>query len=145
MTTPNEELKKAGLKVTHPRMKILQLMEEMSGTSRHLSADDVYQLLRERDEDISLATIYRVLTQFEQAGIVERHNFESGQSVFEIADADHHDHMVCLKTGKVIEFHDEVIEQRQREIAAQHGWDITSHSLVIYGVSPEGKKNSGNK
>lgn len=140
MKSTNEELKKAGLKVTHPRIKILQLMEEMAGTSRHLSADDVHQLLREREEDISLATIYRVLTQFEQAGIVERHNFESGQSVFEIADADHHDHMVCLKTGKVLEFYDEVIEQRQKELAEKHGWEITSHSLVIYGVSPEGKK-----
>ena len=93
--------------------------------------------LLDAGEDVGLATIYRVLTQFEQAGLVQRHNFEGGHSVFELDGGEHHDHMVCVKTGKVVEFYDEVIEQRQREIAEKHGWKMTDHSLVIYGVSPE--------
>ncbi len=140
MPNINEELKKAGLKVTNPRIKILQLLESNESGQRHMSADDIYKYFLEINEEMSLATIYRVLTQFEQVGIVERHNFESGHSVFELCDEEHHDHMVCVQTGKVIEFFDEVIERRQREIAQEHGWEITDHSLIIYGVSPEAQK-----
>lgn len=139
MPSINDELKKAGLKITNPRIKVLQLLEDNPTERRHLSADDIYKYFLSIDEEMSLATIYRVLTQFEQVGIVERHNFEGGHSVFELCADDHHDHMVCVETGKVIEFYDEVIEKRQKEIAAEHGWEITDHSLIIYGVSPQGK------
>lgn len=131
----SQELRKLGLKVTLPRLKILEILE--STQQRHLTAEDVYKQLLESGEEIGLATVYRVLTQFEAAGIVTRHNFDGGQSVFELDDGAHHDHMVCVKTGRVVEFVDEVIEERQREIAAKHGWKMTDHSLVIYGVSPE--------
>ncbi|WP_045857809.1 ferric iron uptake transcriptional regulator [Teredinibacter purpureus] len=130
MAVENQELRKAGLKVTLPRVKILQILE--NSVDRHLSAEDVYKLLLEAGEDVGLATVYRVLTQFESAGLVERHNFDGGHSVFELDRGDHHDHMVCIETGKVIEFHNEKIEQLQNEIAAAHGYEITGHSLVLY-------------
>lgn len=129
------ELKKAGLKVTLPRVKILEILE--SSENRHLSAEDVYRALLESGDDVGLATVYRVLTQFETAGLVLRHNFESGHAVFEINNDDHHDHMVCTKTGEVIEFFDEFIEERQKAIAADRGYDIVGHSLILY-VRPKG-------
>ena len=132
MSEENQELRKAGLKVTLPRVKILQILES-SGTGRqHMSAEDVYGALRDAGEDVGLATVYRVLTQFETAGLVTRHNFETGHSVFEIDKGEHHDHMVEMSSGEVIEFHDDVIEQRQREIAARHGFELIDHSLVLY-------------
>ncbi len=124
------ELKKAGLKATLPRLRILEILEK-SG-DRHMSAEDVYRALLEAGEDVGLATIYRVLTQFESAGIVERHNFDGNHAVFEIARGPHHDHMVCLDTGDVVEFFDEEIEKRQREIVAAHGYELADHSLVLY-------------
>jgi len=131
----SQDLRKLGLKVTLPRLKILEILE--SADERHMTAEDVYKQLLELGEEIGLATVYRVLTQFESAGIVTRHNFDGGQSVFELDDGPHHDHMVCMKTGQVVEFVDDIIEQRQRKIAAEHGWKMTDHSLVIYGLSPE--------
>lgn len=130
MPTQNQDLKKAGLKVTHPRVRILQTLEESS--HRHLSAEDVYKCLIEQGEDVGLATVYRVLTQFEQAGLVAKQNFDGTSSVFELADGDHHDHMVCLDTGKVIEFHSKEIEELQEKLAKEHGYDIEDHSLVLY-------------
>lgn len=130
MSTENQELRKAGLKVTLPRVKILQLLENSS--EQHLSAEDVYKLLLEAGEDVGLATVYRVLTQFESAGLVMRHNFDGGHSVFELDRGDHHDHMVCTDTGKVIEFHNEEIERLQEQIAEEHGYELTGHSLVLY-------------
>jgi Fur family ferric uptake transcriptional regulator len=132
MAVENQELRKAGLKVTLPRVKILQILESTGDSSRHLSAEDVYRALLEAGEDVGLATVYRVLTQFETAGLVTRHNFETGHSVFEIAKGEHHDHMVCVDSGDVVEFNDPVIEQRQREIAEKHGFEIVDHSLVLY-------------
>lgn len=132
MPSENVELRKAGLKVTLPRIKILQMLESTSDTSEHLSAEDVYQRLRDSGEDVGLATVYRVLTQFETAGLVVRHNFETGHSVFELAPEDHHDHMVDVDSNEVIEFFDEVIEQRQHALAAEHGFEIIDHSLVLY-------------
>jgi Fur family ferric uptake transcriptional regulator len=129
--TENQELRKAGLKVTLPRVKILQFLE--SSKERHLSAEDVYKALLESGEDVGLATVYRVLTQFEQAGLVERHNFDGGHSVFELDSGQHHDHLVCGETGKVIEFHNEKIEQLQLQIAKELGYELTGHSLVLYG------------
>ncbi len=125
------DLKKAGLKITLPRMKILELLDN-SGT-RHLKAEDVYKMLLDAGEEIALATVYRVLTQFESAGLVTRHHFEGGHAVFEINDGDHHDHLVDIKTGKVVEFYDEEIERRQKEIAAQNGFTITEHTMILYG------------
>lgn len=125
------DLKKAGLKVTLPRMKILELME--SGKLRHQSAEDIYKALLEQGEEIGLATVYRVLTQFEGAGLVSRHHFEGGQAVFELNQGEHHDHLVCVSCGKVVEFVDEVIEQHQNQIAKEKGFTITEHSLIIYG------------
>jgi len=130
MGSENQELKAAGLKVTVPRIKILQILEESK--QRHLAAEDIYKKLLEAEDDVGLATVYRVLTQFESAGLVMRHNFDGGHSVFELDRGDHHDHMVCVETGKVIEFHNEEIEKLQREVAARHGYEITSHSLVLY-------------
>ena len=124
-------LKEAGLKITQPRIAVLKVFE--TAEKRHLSAEDIYQILLESETNIGLATVYRVLTQFETAGLLIRHQFESGQSVFELDDGDHHDHMICLKTGKIIEFHDEIIEQRQREIAKEHGFELVDHSLTLYG------------
>ncbi|WP_298636384.1 ferric iron uptake transcriptional regulator [uncultured Umboniibacter sp.] len=134
MPSKNIELKKAGLKVTHPRVRILQVLE--SSPDRHLSAEDVYQHLRDAGDDVGIATVYRVLTQFEQVGMVQKLNFDGGQAVFELDDGDHHDHMVCVDTGKVIEFHSEEIERLQEEIAAAHGYEISDHSLVLY-VKPK--------
>lgn len=128
----NQDLKKAGLKVTLPRIKILQLLN--SQEDRHLSAEDIYRLLVESGDDVGVATVYRVLTQFEKAGLVTRHNFEGGHSVFEINHGEHHDHMVCIKCGAVTEFVDEHIEQRQQVIADKHQFSMTDHSLTIYGV-----------
>ena len=130
MSSENQELRKAGLKVTLPRVKILQILE--SSDDRHLSAEDVYKSLLDAGEDVGLATVYRVLTQFETAGLVERHNFDGGHSVFELDRGDHHDHMVCVETGSVIEFHNEEIERLQEQIAEEHGYTLTGHSLVLY-------------
>lgn len=132
MPFSNQDLRSAGLKVTLPRIKILQILEDSSEHSRHMSAEDVYQALRDAGEDVGLATVYRVLTQFEAAELVTRHNFESGRSVFELDRGEHHDHMVCNDTGEVIEFTDPVIEERQHEIAAAHGYELVDHSLVLY-------------
>jgi len=126
-----QDLKQVGLKVTQPRMKILELLETTQ--KRHVTAEDVYKMLLEQKSEIGLATVYRVLTQFETAGLVIRHHFEGGQSVFELAQEEHHDHMICLQTGKILEFYDEIIEQRQREIAKKHGFNITDHTLILYG------------
>ena len=126
----SKDLRKAGLKVTLPRVKILEILQDSS--DRHLSAEDIYKALIESGEDIGLATVYRVLTQFESAGLVTRNNFEGGSSVFELDDGEHHDHMVCVDTGDVIEFYDERIERLQEEIAARHGYEIADHSLVLY-------------
>lgn len=135
----NPNLKKAGLKATLPRIKILQILEE--NPLRHMSAEDVYKILLGTDEDVGLATVYRVLTQFEAAGLVSRHHFEGGQSVFEINEGEHHDHILCTGCGKVDEFVDETIEQRQRAIAKKAGYVMTDHSLYIYGVCPECQKS----
>src|SRR5947207_2667050 len=126
------ELKKAGLKVTLPRLRILTLLEKSK--ERHLSAEDIYRILLESGDDIGLATIYRVLTQFEEAGLVIRHHFEGDQSVFELDHGEHHDHLLCVKCGRVEEFVDPIIEKRQQEIAKQAGYSITDHSLNIYGI-----------
>lgn len=134
MAVENQELRKVGLKVTLPRVKILQILE--SSEQRHMSAEDVYKALMEAGEDVGLATVYRVLTQFESAGLVVRHNFDGGHSVFELARGDHHDHMVCMDTGNVIEFHNEEIERLQVEIAEANGYEIIGHSLVLY-VKPK--------
>lgn len=130
MSFENTELRKAGLKVTLPRVKIFNILE--NAKEHHLSAEDVYKTLLEQGDDVGLATVYRVLTQFEAAGLVLRHNFEGGHAVFEMATDDHHDHMVCTQTGDVIEFFDEVIEERQLQIAAEHGYEIVDHSLILY-------------
>jgi Fur family ferric uptake transcriptional regulator len=132
MAVENQELRKVGLKVTLPRVKILQILESSEHGRQHMSAEDVYKKLLDADEDVGLATVYRVLTQFEGAGLVTRHNFETGHSVFEIARGAHHDHMVCIETGDVIEFHDDVIETRQKEIAERHGYTLEDHALVLY-------------
>jgi Fur family ferric uptake transcriptional regulator len=124
------ELRKAGLKITLPRLKILEILE--SASNRHLSAEDIYKDLLDSGEEIGLATVYRVLTQFEAAGLVTRHNFEGGHSVFELDDGEHHDHMVCVETGEVIEFTSDEIERLQGEIAEQHGFELIDHSLVLY-------------
>ena len=125
-----QDLRKAGLKVTSPRLKILEVLE--TSAERHLTAESIYKALIDSGEEFGIATVYRVLTQFEQAGLVSRHNFEGGTSVFELADRNHHDHMVCLDTGKVIEFVEERIEELQAEIADRHGYTIEDHSLVLY-------------
>ncbi len=126
----NSELKKVGLKVTLPRLKVLGLLEEAD--EHHMSAEDVYKALLDSGDDVGLATVYRVLTQFEAAGLVLRHNFEGGHAVFELAKDDHHDHMVDTESGKVIEFLDPVIEKRQYEIAEEHGYELVDHNLTLY-------------
>jgi len=131
-----QDLRSAGLKVTSPRLKVLNILE--SSNVRHMTAEAVYRALLESGEELGLATVYRVLTQFETAGLVARHNFEGGTAVFELADKTHHDHMVCLETGKVIEFCDDRIEQLQHDIAEKYGYDIEDHSLVLY-VRPKPK------
>ena len=132
-----QELRKAGLKVTLPRLKILEILEAKK--ELHLSAEDIYKELLDTGEDIGLATVYRVLTQFEGAGLISRHNFEGGHSVFEINEGDHHDHMVCVETGDVIEFVNEEIEKLQHEIARKHNYELIDHNLVLY-VKPLPKK-----
>ncbi len=131
MADQNEELKRAGLKITLPRVKILSILQQP--LNQHISAEDVYKILLEQNEEIGLATVYRVLNQFDDAGIVTRHHFEGGKSVFELAHKAHHDHLVCLKCGKVVEFEDDVIEQRQTDIAISHNIKLTNHSLYLYG------------
>ena len=125
-----KELRKAGLKITLPRLKILEILG--AAEDRHLSAEDIYKELLSSGEDIGLATVYRVLTQFESAGLVTRHNFEGGHSVFELDDGDHHDHMVCVDSGEVFEFVSEEIERLQAEIAERYGFELIDHSLVLY-------------
>ena len=129
-------LRKAGLKVTQPRKRILELLDEAG--NKHVTADDIYRVLIQAGEDIGLATVYRVLNQFEAAGLVVKHNFEGGQAYYELDSGDHHDHMVCVETGKVIEFSNAEIERLQADIASTHGYDIVDHSLVIY-VRPKQK------
>ena len=128
--TEDEELKKAGLKVTFPRLRILELLEYSD--QPHKTAEDIYRELTKSGEEVSLATVYRVLTQFEQAGICIRHNFEEGHSVFELTPTDHHDHMECIESGEVIEFHNEQIEREQANIAKENGYEIVDHSMVLY-------------
>jgi Fur family ferric uptake transcriptional regulator len=132
MTTENQQLKQAGLKVTLPRLAILQVLKHSE--VRHLSAEDVYKALLRENNDVGLATVYRVLTQFEDAGLVMRHNFDGGHSVFELATAEHHDHMVCNTCGQVFEFADTLIEEQQLKVAADLGFKLSGHSLHLYGV-----------
>jgi len=134
----NANLKKAGLKNTQPRRRILEIMDKAS--DHHMSAEDIYRELIEAGEEIGLATVYRVLTQFEEAGLVVRHHFEGGQSVFELDHGEHHDHLVCVKCSRVEEFCDPEIEKRQQEIAKKAGFTITDHSLNIYGICSECQK-----
>lgn len=126
----SQDLRNAGLKVTHPRMRILQLLE--AAQPRHMTAEDIYRQLLQHGDEIGLATVYRVLTQFESAGLVLKHNFEGGQAVYELDRGEHHDHMVDVESGKVIEFHSEEIETLQHEVAAKLGYKIEGHSLVLY-------------
>ncbi len=135
-----QELRKAGLKITLPRLKILEILER--APQRHLSAEDVYRDLLDSGEEIGLATVYRVLTQFESAGLITRHNFEGGHSVFELDDGGHHDHMVCIESGDVVEFFSEDIERLQHEVARDHGYELLDHSLVLYvrPLKPSDKK-----
>ncbi|HET7563125.1 MAG TPA: ferric iron uptake transcriptional regulator [Rhodanobacteraceae bacterium] len=132
----SQELRNAGLKVTHPRIRVLEILEN---SHDHLTAENIYKMLLQESEDIGLATVYRVLTQFEAAGLVIKHNFEGGQAVYELDRGQHHDHMIDVTTGKVIEFVNEDIEKLQREIAAKHGYEIADHSLVLY-VRPKKKR-----
>ena len=127
---PGSDIKRAGLKVTLPRLKVLEVLE--NADPHHLSAEDVYKKLMDSDDSVGLATVYRVLTQFESAGIVARHNFDDGHSVYELASEEHHDHMVDIDTGAVLEFVNESIETLQREIAADHGYVLVDHELVLY-------------
>ena len=131
------DIKNAGLKVTLPRMKILELLE--SSNDRHLKAEDIYRMLLDSGEEIALATVYRVLTQFETAGLVTRHHFDGGHAVFEINDGEHHDHLVDISSGRVVEFYDEVIEERQKEIAKKYNFTITEHTMVLYGQFDDDK------
>lgn len=132
------QIKQAGLKVTLPRMKILEILESSDEDqgSRHLRAEDVYRILLSRGEVVGLATVYRVLTQFEAAGLVSRQNFEGGQAFFELDRGAHHDHLVCIRCGQVVEFLDEAIEERQRAIAVEHGFTLEAHTLNIQGLCP---------
>ncbi|QGG80569.1 ferric iron uptake transcriptional regulator [Litorivicinus lipolyticus] len=132
MSGAHSELKNAGLKVTGPRVRVLEHLE--TTRDRHLSAEDIWSALKEHGDEASLATVYRVLTQFEAAGLVQRHTFEGNTSVFELADEEHHDHMVCTKCGSVTEYVDEIIERRQHEIADAHGFEVSDHVHVIYGL-----------
>jgi len=135
----SQELRNAGLKVTLPRLKILEILERSN--PRHISAEDMYKALLEEGEDIGLATVYRVLTQFETAGLVSRHHFEGGHSVFELNQGTHHDHILCVKCGRVDEFVDAEIEARQKKIASAKGYEMTDHSLYIYGVCSSCRKS----
>lgn len=127
----SEELRNAGLKVTTPRLKILRLLE--NAKDRHMSAETIYRQLADSHDDIGLATVYRALTQFEAAGLITRHHFEGGQTVFELERGSHHDHIVCIRCGRVEEFYDKVIEERQREIAEKLGFTLKDHALTLYG------------
>lgn len=129
---PNRELKKVGLKITGPRIKILHILE--TAQARHLTAEAIYKILLEMGDDIGLATVYRVLTQFETAGLVIRHRFEGESAVFELADGEHHDHLVCIKCGQVQEFVDTIIEERQHAIAQKMNFKMTDHHLNIFGI-----------
>ena len=131
MSDQNTELKKAGLKVTLPRIKILEILQKPE--NQHISAEELYKILLDIGEEIGLATVYRVLNQFDDAGIVTRHHFEGGKSVFELSRKKHHDHLVCLNCGKVVEFLDDTIESRQEDIAKKNGMKLTNHSLYLYG------------
>ncbi len=133
--SPTADLKRAGLKVTLPRLKILEILE--NAEQHHLSAEDVYKALLAEDTEIGLATVYRVLTQFETAGLVTRHRFDSGQALFELDTGDSHDHIICIKSGMVAEFKDEKLEARLREIADELGYELKDHSIVLYGVHRE--------
>ncbi|MCI0653479.1 MAG: ferric iron uptake transcriptional regulator [Methylococcaceae bacterium] len=130
----SQDIRNAGLKVTLPRVKILEILEHRQFSERHMTAEKVYKTLLDEGEEIGLATVYRVLTQFEAAGLVKRHHFEGGNSVFELNRGDHHDHMVCVKCGKVAEFKDEVIEKRQVEISERLGFELTDHCFYLYGL-----------
>ena len=132
MTAETQELKDVGLKITHPRIKIMRIL--LTSEVRHVSAEDVYRLLLGNNEEVGLATVYRVLTQFESAGLVTRHHFEGGHSVFELSPEHHHDHIVCIKCGHVEEFADPDIEARQLEIAKRLGFELTDHDLNMYGI-----------
>lgn len=134
-----QDLRDAGLKVTLPRVKILEILETQT-EDRHLTAEQVYKILLSEDEEIGLATVYRVLTQFEAAGLVSRHHFEGGNSVFELNRGSHHDHILCVKCGKVDEFTDSIIEARQKEIALKLGYELTDHCLYLYGLCKDCKK-----
>ncbi|WP_017445050.1 ferric iron uptake transcriptional regulator [Gayadomonas joobiniege] len=142
MSEQNTELKKAGLKVTLPRIKILEILQQPE--NQHISAEDLYKLLLDLGEEIGLATVYRVLNQFDDAGIVNRHHFEGGKSVFELSQKKHHDHLVCLKCGKVVEFIDDVIEDRQESVAKEHGMRLTNHSLYLYGYCQDDSECGNN-
>ena len=132
MSAERQDLRKAGLKVTLPRLKVLEILKVSE--QRHMSAEDVYKALLESGEEIGLATVYRVLTQFEGAGLVSRLSIDGGHAVFELEDGAHHDHLLCVSCNKIEEFVDEVIEQRQRAIAEEKGFKMTEHSLYIYGI-----------
>jgi len=128
----NKNLKEAGLKATLPRIKILEILQATSGTHHHFTAEEIYKELVLNNYDVGLATVYRVLTQFENARIVVKHQFDANKSVYELIDTEHHDHMVCVDTGEVTEFHDETIKRKQREIAAEHGYELLDQSIVLY-------------
>lgn len=138
-TSANNDLRKAGLKVTLPRISILEILEEAE--QHHMSAEDVYKTLLANGNEVGLATVYRVLTQFEAAGLVTRHHFDGGQAIFELDTGDNHDHIVCLKTGRVAEFKDEIIEKRLEEIAAELGYSLSDHKIVLYGEVIDSKKS----
>lgn len=136
-----KDLRNAGLKVTLPRLKILEILE--SGDARHQSAEDIYKALLNSNEDIGLATVYRVLTQFEAAGLVTRHHFENGMAVFELNRGDHHDHLVCVECGKVEEFVEPAIEEKQKAIARSRGFDLHDHSMILYGRCADCRARNG--
>ncbi|MGB5444310.1 MAG: ferric iron uptake transcriptional regulator [Psychromonas sp.] len=139
MSIEHDALKEAGLKITSPRVKILSLLQQPE--NQHISAEDLYKKLLEQGDEVGVATVYRVLNQFDDAGIVTRHHFEGGKSVFELANQHHHDHLVCLKCGEVIEFNDNIIEKQQKLIAEKYGITLTNHSLYLYGEPVDGKCN----
>ena len=134
-----EDLKSAGLKVTLPRLKILEVLEKSS--NHHMSAEDIYRVLMEQRQDVGVATIYRVLTQFEESGIVNKLNFENNQAVYELSNVEHHDHLVCVKCSTIIEFQDDVIEQHQLKIANKYDFQLTDHSLYLYGLCKSCKES----
>ncbi|GGI83932.1 ferric iron uptake transcriptional regulator [Legionella impletisoli] len=134
----SQQLKEVGLKITMPRLKVLQILEQFR--DHHVSAEEIYKALLDMGEDVGLATVYRVLSQFESAGLVHRHNFEGGYSVYELSQGEHHDHLVCVKCGRVEEFLDEIIEKRQAMIAERAQFKMTDHSLNIYGLCVDCQK-----